>query len=298
LLFALTIITTYLAGLSWGANYVFAEELGANADLLAWPGVFADQKVLSLAAVYVICLMSILVGHELGHYLTCRRYGISATLPYFIPGPNLIGTLGAFIKIKSPIAGKKPLFDIGIAGPLVGFALSVPAVAAGLLLSRSVPVLPHEDTIVFGEPLLLKIVGALFLRHQEGYDIILHPVAFAGWVGLLVSAFNLFPVGQLDGGHISYALLGRRSLKLSLFIIPALMLMGIFFWVGWLLWALVIVLLGLRHPVVFDESSDIGRSRKVLGLIAILVFILSFIPDPVRGFDLLSVLEQAGFGLK
>lgn len=298
LLFLLTVLSTYLVGLSWGANYLYPEQLSAEGARFNWHSLFVDRKVMLLGVLYAVVLMTILLGHELGHYLTCRRYGLSATLPYFIPAPTLVGTLGAFIKIKSPIAGKRSLFDIGMAGPLVGFALSVPAVIAGLLLAKTIPLIPHDDTIAFGEPLLMKIVGGLFMKVPAGYDLVLHPIGFAGWVGLLVSSFNLFPVGQLDGGHIAYAILGRRSRILSVAIIPVFVMMGIFFWFGWLLWALVIMLLGLRHPIVLDEASDIGTARKIIGIVCIAVFILSFIPDPVRGYDLLSVLRQVGIGLK
>ncbi len=296
-LFVLTIASAFFGGVSWAANYVFADRLAGGAEAFRWTELLADPRVVFLAGLYALCLMVILTGHELGHYLTCRRYGISATLPYFIPMPNMIGTLGAFIKIKSPIAGKKPLFDVGISGPLTGFVLSVPAVIAGLLLSRTVPALPREEAIIFGEPLLLKIVG-LFVHVPAGFDLVLHPIAFAGWVGLLVSSCNLFPVGQLDGGHIAYALLGQRGRNLGRIIIPVFVLMGVFFWLGWLLWALLILLMGPRHPMIFDEGSDIGKSRKLLGVAALLIFVLSFIPDPVRGFDLFSVLKQLGIAVK
>ena len=139
--------------------------------------------------IYVIVLLGILMGHELGHFLTCRYYKINATLPYFIPAPTLIGTLGAFIKIKSPITKKQQLFDIGVAGPLVGFVLSVPALIYGLSLSKIIPSLPPEESIIFGEPLLLKIVGGVIFKGvPEGFDVFPHPIAFAGWVGILVTA--------------------------------------------------------------------------------------------------------------
>ncbi len=296
-LFVLTIASAYIGGLSWGANYVFADQLSSGAAFQA-TGLMSDPRVMLLGGIYALALMIILTGHELGHYLTCRHYGISATLPYFIPMPNLIGTMGAFIKIKSPIAGKKPLFDIGISGPLAGFVLSVPAVIVGLLLAKTVPALPRDEAIVFGEPLLIKILGSLFMKAPAGFDMVLHPVGFAGWVGLLVSSCNLFPVGQLDGGHIAYGLLGERGRNLSRIIIPAFVLMGIFFWLGWLLWALIIILLGLKHPMIYDEGADIGKTRKILGAVAIIIFVLSFIPDPVKGFDLFSVLKQVGIALK
>jgi Zn-dependent protease len=298
LLFILTVLSTFFVGLAWGANYVFADKLPAGTGPDPAVSLF-NPKVLWLGAVYSLVLMLILAGHELGHFLACRRYGIDASLPYFIPFPSLIGTSGAFIKIRSPIMSKRHLFDIGIAGPLVSFALSIPAVLGGLALSRAVSGLPGEEAILFGEPLILKAAAGLFFKHlSQGVDIILHPVAFAGWVGLLVSSFNLFPVGQLDGGHIAYAVLGSRSRKLHLVVVPALIMMGVFLWLGWLVWALVIIIFGLKHPRVLDEDASLGRGRQLLGALAVLIFILSFIPAPVKGYDLFSLLLQLGMGVK
>jgi membrane-associated protease RseP (regulator of RpoE activity) len=231
----------------------------------------------------------------MGHYLTCRFYRIDATLPYFIPAPTLIGTLGAFIKIKSPITRRKQLFDIGVAGPLTGFLLSLPALIYGLSLSKVVPAVPREDAMVFGEPLLLKIIAGLMFRDVPAKsDLFLHPVAFAGWVGILVTAFNLFPVGQLDGGHISFALLGERAKRLASILLVVFVLMGIFFWVGWIVWTLVIVLLGLKHPRVIDDPEGLSPSRRFVGAIILLIFLLSFIPAPVKGYSLLELLRQWG----
>jgi membrane-associated protease RseP (regulator of RpoE activity) len=231
----------------------------------------------------------------MGHYFTCRFYRIEATLPFFIPAPTLIGTLGAFIKIKSPITRRKQLFDIGVAGPLTGFLLSLPALIYGLSLSKVVPAVPREDTMVFGEPLLLKLVAGLMFRGVPAQsDLFLHPVAFAGWVGILVTAFNLFPVGQLDGGHISFALLGEKSKRLAQMLLVVFVLMGIFFWIGWIVWTLVIVLLGLRHPRVIDDRERLSPSRRFIGAVILLIFLLSFIPAPIKGYSLLELLRQWG----
>jgi membrane-associated protease RseP (regulator of RpoE activity) len=236
-------------------------------------------------------LIVILLGHEMGHYLTCRFYRIEATLPFFIPAPTLIGTLGAFIKIKSPITGRKQLFDIGVAGPLVGFVLSLPALVYGLSLSKIVPSVPREEAMVFGEPLLLKvIVGLMFGDAPAQSDLFLHPVAFAGWVGILVTAFNLFPVGQLDGGHVSFALLGERSKRLARLLLGVFVVMGVFFWVGWIVWALVIMLLGLKHPRVVDDRERLSGKRRFVGGVILVIFVLCFIPAPIKGYSLLELL--------
>ncbi|MDD8030943.1 MAG: site-2 protease family protein [Acidobacteriota bacterium] len=245
-----------------------------------------------LSLIYSVALLSILLGHELGHYLTCRRYGIQATLPYFIPAPTLIGTLGALIKIKSPFTRKEELFDVGANGPLVGFLLSVPALYIGLLHSRMIPALPRESSIFFGEPLLLKVfVWGIFGNTAQNQDLILHPLAVAGWVGLLVTSFNLIPVGQLDGGHILYALFGEKTRKLAVGIVIILVILGIFCWAGWLIWALLIGLIGLKHPAILDEGQQFSRKRKVLSLAVALIFIFSFIPAPVSDSSLLDFFK-------
>lgn len=293
LLFVLTVLSLFVVGVSWSASYKYAEEIGRNPAFEAGPNVFRDPQILLLSLIYALVLIVILLGHELGHYLTCRRYGISATLPFFIPAPTLIGTMGAFIKIRSPIAGKRQLFDIGVAGPLMSFVLSLPALVVGAALSKVVPALPRESSILFGEPLLLKILGGLLIKNAgPNQDIVLHPVAFAGWVGLLVTAMNLFPLGQLDGGHISYAILGPRAKFVARVFLGVFIVMGVFFWAGWLIWALVILLLGLKHPPTWDEASPIGTKRLIIGILVVVIFILSFIPDPIQGYNGLDLIRQ------
>jgi membrane-associated protease RseP (regulator of RpoE activity) len=233
----------------------------------------------------------------MGHFLTCRYYKINATLPYFIPAPTLIGTFGAFIKIKSPITRKHQLFDIGVAGPLTGFILSVPALVYGLSLSKAVPPIARDAAdYVFGEPLILKFFGSMIFKNiPPDYSIFLHPVAFAGWVGILVTALNLFPFGQLDGGHISYALFGKKSQKLNRFFLGVFIAMGIFFWVGWFIWAFLLLFMGLKHPRVLDEETPLSPGRKFISYVVILIFILSFIPDPIKGLSLFDILKGFRF---
>jgi len=296
LLFILTAISTFFVGLTWSASFENIEQITQGSNFSGSLEMFLNPKVINLSIIYAVVLIVILLGHELGHFLTCRYYQIDATLPYFIPAPTLVGTLGAFIKIKSPITEKYKLFDIGVAGPITGFVLSVPALIWGLSLSKVVPPLPSEQSLVFGEPLLLKVVGSfLFQGVSDNYDIILHPVAFAGWVGILVTALNLFPVGQLDGGHVFYALLGPRSIKYSRWILLAFIVMGVFFWVGWFVWALLISVLGLKHPRIIDEDIPLSNRRKSIGILVFIIFIFSFIPDPIKGYDLLSLIKQFHF---
>lgn len=291
-LFILTIFSTFVVGLSWSTSFELAEDLaelpGREIDFNIWE----SPRVFILSGIYAFVLLAILVGHELGHYLTCRHYRLEATLPYFIPAPTLIGTLGAFIRIRSPITKKSQLFDIGLAGPLTGFFLSIPAIIFGLAHSKLVPSLPSEGTIYFGEPLFLKGVERILLGHiSDKYDLVLHPVGVAGWVGILITAFNLFPVGQLDGGHIAYALLGVRSRRLGRFVLGLFVIMGIFLWIGWLVWAGLILILGLKHPQVADELEKLSPGRQILGWVAVAIFVLSFIPDPIKGYSLLDLFR-------
>lgn len=291
ILFILTVLSTYFVGYLWGINYLFAgqnpEEVSGALNL----SIFLEPTLIRLSLIYSLSLLVILLGHELGHYLTCRRYRIQATLPYFIPAPTLIGTLGAFIRIRSPLTRREELFDVGANGPLVGFLLSVPALFVGLQLSRLVPALPRDSSILFGEPLLLKVfVRLIFGQVAQNQDLILHPLAVAGWVGLLVTSFNLFPVGQLDGGHILYAVFGDRTRKLAPGIILILVVLGVFYWAGWLIWAVLILILGVRHPSILDSSRGFSWKRLALSLVVLLIFIFSFIPAPISGNSLLDLL--------
>ena len=254
-LFVVTCLSAFYVGLSWSVSYLYSDRLASDARFSPPAQAFADLRTIELGVVYAVVLILILLGHEMGHYLTCRRYRLDATLPFFIPAPTLIGTLGAFIRIKSPITRKKHLFDIGVAGPLVGFALSLPALVYGLSQSRIVPALPRDEAIVFGEPLLLKLIeGLLFRNAPAGSDLFLHPVGFAGWVGILVTSFNLFPIGQLDGGHVSYALIGPRSKAIGQDRPRRVSGDG-----GFLLGRLAG--LGVDHPPLGDEAPQ-GRGRS------------------------------------
>jgi len=298
-LFGLTVVSTCFVGLTWSFSYLNAEALDKPGLLHFGLRSLLTPPVLLLSLLYAAVLMVILSGHELGHYLTCRRYGIQASLPYFIPAPTLIGTLGAFIRIRSQITRKHQLFDIGATGPLVGFLLALPALAVGLALSKVVPApAASEGSIVFGDPLLLKLLSALLRHFPQGADIVIHPVGFAGWVGLLVTAFNLFPIGQLDGGHVAYALLGNKARLVSKAFVVAFIILGAFFWVGWFLWALIVLIIGLKHPPVFDGNQPLSRGRRILTAFLVLIFILSFIPDPVKGYGLIELLKGTGLVVK
>ncbi len=237
-------------------------------------------------------ILGILGAHEFGHYFACRIYGVDASLPYFLPAPlPLTGTLGAFIRIRQPIASKRELFDIGIAGPIAGFLVAIPVLLVGMSLSR-VSELPADTSGFFelGEPLLFKAVAWLVWgTPPEGYSINLHPMAFAAWFGLLATALNLFPIGQLDGGHISYAVFGRKSTVVTLGTVACLV--GLTFvsssWVVWtVLTVVMLIAFGPRHPRTIDEHIPLDRTRRRLAVLALIMFIVCFTPTPIEVFGL------------
>ena len=238
-------------------------------------------------------ILAILGCHELGHYFACRYYDVDASLPFFLPAPfvQLTGTLGAFIRIREPIPSKRMLFDIGIAGPIAGFLVAVPALFLGLWMSRVVVFPIGVDGLELGEPLLFKLVAWLFWGTvPEGYTLNLHPVAFAAWFGLLATALNLFPIGQFDGGHISYAVLGRKSSQVTLVMVVVAAALT-YFSLSWLVWTVLAIsmlfLFGRHHPRTFDEDVPLDPTRRRLALFAVVMFILSFTPAPIEPLKLI-----------
>ncbi len=286
-LFITTIITTFIAGYAQGGDYV---------------GGFS----------FSMALIFILGSHEMGHYLFGKRYGVDITPPYFIPAPPLIspiGTFGAFIKIRSRITSKKALFDIGVAGPFFGIIAAIPVLYLGLSLSEVIVVSDYSEGmgITLGSsPIFSLFTTMVFGDIPEGKDILLHPVAFAGWIGLLVTALNLIPSGQLDGGHVIYSVFSKRVHSIASYLaililvilgagtrpfyelasslhpginIPEIMVFN--GWPGWLLWSVFLIIMGGKHPPTIYDDQDIGFRRKVLAFVSMLVFAGCFSPFPV-----------------
>ncbi len=295
ILFIATVITTFLAAFLPG--YLSSSSVAES---------IIDGFSFSLTILFILGC------HEMGHYLMGKKYGVNITLPYFIPAPPLlspIGTFGAFIKIKSPITTRKALFDIGVAGPLAGIVPTIPVILIGLALSRVDYVKDLQGVIYYGSPPIFSFLSdIIFGEIPEGHDVLLHPVAFAGWIGLFVTALNLLPAGQLDGGHIMYALFPRSwHRKISALMVFVLLILGVGTksiveilnavfeiglssegslvfegWPGWIIWAVILSFLGTKHPPTMDDYVSLDAKRKFVGFITLLVFIGCFTPVPIR----------------
>ena len=272
LLFALTIMTTLWAG---------AYQLNTKPVTGVWDFLTQYPSSLIHGVPFAATLLGILVTHELGHYVLSRIHGVPASYPLFIPGPpHFIGTFGAVIRMKSPIMQRRALFDIGVAGPITGFIAAVLALIIGLSLSQ---IVPRTQTfgLQLGEPLFLQFIAwIIFGPIPETHDIVLHPIGFAAWFGFFVTALNLIPIGQLDGGHVAFALFGRRQRTLALIAIPILLFLGLTGWPGWILWAGLAGLVGLSHPPVIDPHTPLGEKRIWIAWSALAIFVLSFSPVP------------------
>ena len=279
LLFLLTVATTTDVGISYYLS--FLSELGTRAVRVDWSIVFHGL-------IYSGAVLGILGAHEMGHYLACRYYNLDATLPFFLPFPllSISGTLGAVIKIKEPFPTRKALFDIAVAGPLAGFAVLVPLLFYAVHRSTLVTGAPMPPgTINFGEPLLFRLMAWLkFGSVGDQWQLNLHPVGFAAWFGMLATAWNLLPFGQLDGGHLSYATLGDRSRFLSFATVAASIGMC-FVSKSWIVMTLMMLAMlyffGPRHPPVMDDYEPLGRGRHAIAILAVVLFVLCFTPVPI-----------------
>jgi membrane-associated protease RseP (regulator of RpoE activity) len=233
---------------------------------------------------YSSAVMLILLCHEMGHYLQARRYGINATLPIFIPMPSVVGTMGAVIVMEPRRGNVKTIFDIGISGPLAGLVPTLAFLVVGLCWSQCKPLPVNDSTFVFGSPLLVKLVFAwMHGPVPAGYYIDYHPIAFAGWFGLLITSINLVPIGQLDGGHILYGMFRRKANTISMVLLVAAIWASIRFWLPtWWPMLGLITFIGPRHPPTADDSVPLGAWRYVLGFATLAFIIVGFTPEPFR----------------
>ena len=294
LLLLLTVASTTLVGachyLSFQQGFEPVRPLDEQAGREFVAGLFSQPGFYLHGLWYSLTVLGILGCHEMGHYVACLRYGVDATRPYFLPAPlPLTGTLGAFIRIRSRIPTKIALYDSGIAGPIAGFVVAVPALFVGLGLSEVVRLPDDQSNLMsLGEPLLFRLAAWLvFGDVADGYSINMHPMAFAAWFGLLATALNLFPIAQLDGGHISYSVLGRRSLWVTLAMV-AIAITLTFVSSSWIAWTvmlvLMLVLVGPRHPPTLDDDTPLGSTRRWLAIVALVMLIVCFTPAPIEPF--------------
>jgi membrane-associated protease RseP (regulator of RpoE activity) len=298
ILLAVSLVTTTAIGARFMQNYLDGlPTLAAEGDLWPWPWLFAQPSRFFLGWPFSLALLAILLTHEFGHYFACRAHGIRATLPWVLPAPTLSGTAGAVIQIRSRIPNRRALMDVGAYGPLAGYLVSLIVIAAGFLLSRIDPVhlsaRPHE-LVSFGNSLTLNLLhGALARIYPATPTFALanrHPALIAGWVGLFITSLNLIPAGQLDGGHILYAISPRLHRSFTYILPFVLFLFGLCFWVGWLLWGLILFIPAMRHPrVPIDQPLD--PKRLVLSVLTLVVFILTFSATPFSGNSILHYLH-------
>jgi Zn-dependent protease len=289
LLFLLTAFTSTTLG---GVVHL-ATRTDTSTDLLPFLGpttlrqVWADPELIRLGLSFSLPLLFILLCHELGHYIACLRLGIPATPPFFLPAPFFIGTFGAFIRIRGRVHDRDQLFDVGIAGPIAGFVALLPFLLLGVAWSQ--PGVIHladgpatADALLYrpGSNLALTLVGRIFHPGADTFSLDLHPFALAAWVGLLATALNLLPLGQLDGGHVLYSFDGRAHRLLSWPLWFGLLLMGTV-WQGWWVWCVLIFFMGLRHPPLGDDDSRLSPGRRRLALVGPLLLVLSFTPEPL-----------------
>jgi membrane-associated protease RseP (regulator of RpoE activity) len=291
ILFLLTVISTLAVGAEYSISYSENREPFSVEDpFVSMARPFRHPELLVLGIPFSFTLLGILLAHELGHYFACRKYGIDATYPYFIPAPTILGTFGAFIRIRSPIPTRKALFDVGLSGPVVGFVFAVPALIFAIAYSKIVPgmgaVVP--TWLRFGNPPLVRLLIAILRPNARAGDVLLHPVGRAAWVGLFVTALNLLPAWQLDGGHILYCLTSRLHRRISIAVGAITLAMGLLgiwrdlFWDGWVLWGGLLLIFSWRfgHPPLMNRWEPLDPNRRMWAVFALIIFLLCFTPWP------------------
>jgi Zn-dependent protease len=295
LLLAISVITTTAIGARFMQNFQDGlPVIATENDLWPWPWLLEHPARFQLGWSFSLALLGILLIHEFGHYFACRAHGVRATLPWVLPAPTLSGTAGAVIQLRSSIPGRHALMDIGAYGPLAGYVASLGAVTVGFLLSRVEPAVHAPSLVAFGKPLTLDLVHAVLVRLRPDTPSFehatRHPVLIAGWIGLFITSLNLIPGGQLDGGHILYALSARWHRGFSRILPFVLLACGIFFWVGWIFWGLLLLIPAMRHPRV-PTDQPLSRRHLVLSSLALAIFALTFSAEPLAGSSILEYLR-------
>ncbi len=285
LLLATTFFSTTLVGARLFENFAANRPaFDFNLDLPVYLELLREPHRVVPGLYFSVTLLTILMAHEMGHYLACVYYRLDASLPYFLPAPTFIGTFGAFIRIRSQIFSRRVLFDVGVAGPVAGFVFLLPAMGIGLAFSKVIPHIAQEGDLIFGVPLLVRLMENLVFPGVADSDIYLHPMARAAWVGLFATALNLLPFGQLDGGHILYSFFGTRFRLLSRVFLVMLAALG-YWYKPWLVWAAILLFFSSRHPFIHDPEP-LGPHRHLLGWLSLAIFIVSFMPVPIATVSL------------
>jgi membrane-associated protease RseP (regulator of RpoE activity) len=281
-LFVATLGTCLVAGTHFAAAYSHNEAVSWDEFLRAFTLAYRNPLALAAGLPFALTLLVILLAHELGHFFACRHHHIHSSYPFFIPFPTLIGTLGAFILIRSPIRTTRALFDVGASGPLVGFLVAVPALIYGIVHAKFVPGLsdPANAGIVLGSPLILQLLAPIFHHGANASTLLLHPVGRAAWVGLFATSLNLLPAGQLDGGHILRSL-SQQAHRISSILVPAfLAYLGFRFWPGWYVWAGLLVGIRFLRTLPIYNPEPLGSTRYAAAFLSLIIFILCFMPAP------------------
>ena len=294
LLLTVSIVTTTAIGARYMQNFLDGRPtVVTESDLWPWPWLLESPYSFLLGWPFSITLLGILLSHEFGHYFACRAHKIQCTLPIVLPAPTLSGTAGAVIQIRGRIPDNEALLDVGIYGPLAGYAASLAAIIIGWLLSRPLPAVHPAPLLEFGQPLTLIAIHAILSLIDPAIPAfshtLRHPMLIAGWVGLFITALNLIPGGQLDGGHILYSISPRWHLRVSRALPFLLVLSGLFFWLGWILWAIILWLPAMRHPRLPD-SRPLGPRRRLLAACAPVILLLTLAAAPFEGSSILHYL--------
>lgn len=303
LLLGASLVTTTANGARFMMN--FSEGLQPvvrDSDLWPWPWLSRHPHLFTSGFAFSFTLLGILLVHEFGHYIACRAHGIDATLPWVLPAPTLSGTVGAVIRLRSRIPARDALMDVGVYGPLAGYLASTLAIAVGFVLSDPAPARGPAPLVRFGgEPLTIWLIHSFIASCNPSIPafnkLVPHPVLIAGWIGLFITSLNLIPGGQLDGGHILYAFSPRLHSIFTNFLPLVLILAGIHYWAGWILWGLFLLLPPMRHPRVL-LTNHLSRRRAVLGIIGLAIFVLTFTPTPFHDNSVAHLLNQnSGSGM-
>ncbi|MGA2535196.1 MAG: site-2 protease family protein [Terracidiphilus sp.] len=300
ILLGVSVLTTTANGARFMQNFLAGlPPVVRDSDMWPWGWLADHPEMFKTGFAFSGSLLTILLIHEFGHYFACRQHKIRATLPWVLPAPTLSGTAGAIIQIRNRIPNRNALMDVGIYGPLCGYAASVLAIGAGFAMSFHAAANAPEAVVVFGsEPLTIRLVHELVMQWDPtipSFDQIApHPVLVAGWIGLFITSLNLIPGGQLDGGHILYAFSPKAHKVMTNFLPFVLFIMGTLYWVGWMLWGIFLMIPAMRHPKVSIEP-ELGHGRVALAIVGLAIFLLTFSPTPFGNSSLMHFFHLEAF---